>query len=125
VTDAPTVASVDDDASVRRSLYRLVRSAGYAVETFASAREYLEWLPHGHAVCVVLDIHMEEMNGFELPAHRSMPIIFITSDDDAVTRTRIEKSGAAAHLSKPFDDHAILDAIQRAAGLGPAPIARP
>ena len=125
MTDVPTVAIVDDDASVRRSLYRLVRSAGYAVETFASAREYLEWLPHGRAICVVLDIHMEEMSGLEFPAHRSVPVIFITSHDDAVARTRIEKSGAAAHLSKPFDDHVILDAIRRAAGLGPAPIDLP
>ena len=123
--DVPTVAIVDDDASVRRSLHRLVRTAGYAVETFGSAREYLEWLPRGQAACVVLDIHMEEMSGFELQARLSVPVIFITSHDDEMTRARIEKSGAAGHLWKPFDDHAMLDAIRRAAGPGPAPIDRP
>jgi FixJ family two-component response regulator len=122
VNDVPTVAIVDDDASVRRSLYRLMRSAGYAVETFASAREYLEWLPRGRAVCVVLDAHMKEMSGFELQTHLSVPVIFITSHDDPVTRARIEKSGAADYLWKPFDDHAMLSAIRRATGFGPTAI---
>lgn len=113
---APIVAIVDDDASVRRSLHRLVRSAGYAVETFASAREFLEWLPRGHAACLVLDVHMNGMSGFELQERLAVPVVFITSHDDAATRARIEKSGAAGHLWKPFDDHAVLSAIRRAAG---------
>ena len=73
----------------------------------------------------MLDVHMKEMTGFELQARLSVPVIFITSHDDAVTRARIEKSGAAGHLWKPFDDHAMLSAIRRAAGLGPAPIDLP
>ena len=117
MTDVPIVAIVDDDASVRRSLHRLVRSAGYAVETFASAREFLEWLPHAQAACLVLDVHMNEMNGFELQERLAVPVIFITSHDDAVTRTRIEKSGATGHLWKPFDEQAVLSAIRRAVGL--------
>lgn len=60
------MAIVDGDASVRRSLQPLVRSAGYAVETFASARDFLAWLPNGQAACLVLDVHMKEINGFEL-----------------------------------------------------------
>ena len=117
MTGVPIIAVVDDDASVRRSLHRLVRSAGYAVETFASAREFLEWLPHGQAACLVLDVHMNEMSGFELQERLAVPIIFITSHDDAVTRTRIEKSAATGHLWKPFDEHAVLSAIRRVVGL--------
>ncbi len=117
MTDLPIIAIVDDDASVRRSLHRLVRLAGYAVETFASAREFLEWLPHGQAACLVLDVHMNEMSGFELQKRLAVPVVFITAHDDAVTRARIEKSGAAGNLWKPFDGHAVLSAIRRAVGL--------
>jgi FixJ family two-component response regulator len=109
---APVIV-VDDDASVRRSLRRLVQSAGYAVETFGSAREFLDWLPGGRAACLVLDVHMKEMSGFDLQERLAVPIVFITSHDEAATRARIERSGAAAHLWKPFDDEALLDAIRR------------
>jgi len=117
VTDLPVIAIVDDDPSVRRSLHRLVQSAGYAVETFGSAREFLEWLSNGQAACLVLDIHMNEMSGFELQERLAVPIVFITSHDDAVTRARIEKSGAAGHLWKPFDEQSVLCAIRRAVGV--------
>ena len=72
---------------------------------------------HGQAACLVLDVHMNEMSGFELQERLAVPVIFITSHDDAVTRTRIEKSGANGHLWKPFDEHAVLSAIRRAVGL--------
>ena len=116
VKDRPIIAIVDDDASVRRALQRLVQSAGYAVETFASARDFLAWLPSGHPACLVLDVHMEGMSGFALQERLAVPVLFMTSHDDAPTRTRIEKSKAAGHLWKPFDDHAMLDAIRRAIG---------
>ena len=112
--DAPVIAIVDDDASVRRSLHRLVQTAGYPVESFASAREFLEWLPRGRAACLVLDVHMHELSGFDLQERLAVPIIFITAHDDATTRTRIEKSGAAGHLQKPFEEQAVLDAIRSA-----------
>ena len=121
MTDLPVIAIVDDDPSVRRSLHRLVQSAGYAVETFGSAREFLEWLSNGQAACLVLDIHMNEMSGFELQERLAVPIVFITSHDDAVTRARIEKSGAAGHLWKPFDEQAVLSAIRRAVGVDHEP----
>ena len=87
---APIVAIVDDDASVRRSLQRLVRSAGYAAEAFGSAREFLEWLPRGQAACLVLDVHMHEMSGFDLQERLAVPVVFITAHDDEVTLDRIE-----------------------------------
>ncbi len=123
--NVPIIAIVDDDESVRRSLHRLVRSAGYAVETFASAGEFLAWLPRGQAACLVLDVHMKEMSGFELQRRLAVPVVFITSHDDASTRLRIESSGALGHLWKPFDEAAVLDMIRRAVGAEPDPVASP
>ena len=112
--DPPIIAIVDDDASIRRSLLRVVRSAGYKAEIFASAREFLDWLPRNRAACLVLDIHMTEMSGFDLQERLAVPIIFITAHDDAPTLERIEKSGAAGHLRKPFDAPTVLRAIRQA-----------
>ena len=117
MTNVPVIAIVDDDRSVRRALQRLVQSAGYTVETFASGREFLDWLPQNRAACLVLDVHMDEMSGFDLRERLAVPVIFITAHDDARTLERIEKSGAAGHLKKPFDEGAVLDAIERAVAL--------
>jgi FixJ family two-component response regulator len=114
LVDGTTIAIVDDDPSVRRSLLRVVQSAGYKAEIFASAREFLEWLPRNRAACLVLDVHMSGMTGFDLQERLSVPIIFITAHDDAPTLARIEKSGAAGHLHKPFDPSTVLRAIQQA-----------
>jgi FixJ family two-component response regulator len=114
--DVPMIAIVDDDASVRRSLLRVVESAGYKAETFASAREFLTWLPHGQAACLVLDVHMDELSGFDLYDRMKVPVVFITGHDDPATLARIDRSNAAGHLRKPFDRAAVLDAIRRAVG---------
>jgi FixJ family two-component response regulator len=118
----PVISIVDDDLSVRRALRRLVGSAGYAVETFGSAREFLSSTPATHSSsCLVLDIYLEGMNGFELVeqlvADRvRIPIIFMTAHDDAVTRERIRRSGVAGYLGKPFGGAALLEAIRRVTG---------
>lgn len=122
---APMISIVDDDQSVRRALRRLVRSAGYAVETFGSARDFLSSGPLTRSACLVLDIYLEGMNGFELQeqlvADRvAIPIIFMTAHDDAATRERIRRSGAVGYLGKPFDGQALLDVIRRVAGPGAA-----
>jgi FixJ family two-component response regulator len=114
IEDAKIIAIVDDDASVRRSLFRVVQSAGYKAETFASAREFLDWLPRNRAACLVLDVQMDEMSGLDLQERLAIPIIFITAHDDVLTLERIEKSGATGHLRKPFDAQTVLDAIGRA-----------
>jgi FixJ family two-component response regulator len=111
-----TIAIVDDDESVRRALSRVARAAGYAVETFASAAAFLAWIPRGHAACLILDTHVNDMSGFELQRRLTVPVIFITAHDDASTRARIESSSAVGHLWKPFGDGAMLDAIRRAVG---------
>jgi FixJ family two-component response regulator len=115
----PTVFVVDDDASVRRGLQRLLRSAGYRTETFASAREFLERSgPDGHG-CLVLDVRLPGPSGFDLQAALAasedpMPIIFITGHGDAEMAARAMKSGAVDFLAKPFDDRDLLAAIERA-----------
>jgi FixJ family two-component response regulator len=112
----PLISIVDDDPSVRRALNRLVG-------TFASAGDFLGSSPSTRTACLVLDIYMEGMSGFELQdqleADRlAIPIIFMTAHDDPATRERIRRSGAAGYLGKPFDGHALLDAILRVAGPG-------
>ena len=125
MNDVPIIAIVDDDASVRRSLLRVVESAGYKAETFASGREFLAWLPHGQAACLVLDVQMDELSGFELYDRLKVPVVFITGHDDPVTLARIDKSNAAGHLRKPFDRAAVLDTIRRAVGQPAAGVATP
>ena len=117
----PVISIVDDDLSVRRALRRLIQSEGYLVETFASAHDFLSSTPSSRSGCLVLDIHLGGMNGFELQERLasdriSIPIIFITAHDDPATRERIRESGAAGYLGKPFDPQALLDTIHRVAG---------
>ena len=112
----PIIAIVDDDAPVRRSLLRVVQSAGYAGEAFASVREFLAWLPQGQAACLVLDVHMDELSGFDLHDRLKVPVVFITGHDDAPTLERIAKSRPAGHLRKPFDRATVLETIRRAVG---------
>jgi FixJ family two-component response regulator len=118
VIGAPVIAIVDDDASIRRALHRLVQAKGYTVESFASAREFLDAVPHCRPACLVLDVHLNG-SGFELEERLAadglkVPIIFITAHDDDSTRRRLEKCGAVAHLWKPVDEQELVRAIQRA-----------
>ena len=115
----PLISIVDDDLSVCRAVRRLVQSAGYTAETFASAREFLESSPSGRTACLVLDIQLDGMSGFELSERlaedrTAIPIIFITAHDDALTRACVRRAGVAAYLTKPFDEQALLHAIATA-----------
>ena len=117
----PVISIVDDDLSVRRALSRLVRLAGYAVESFASAPEFLASAPRGRTACLVLDIQLDSggMSGFDLRDRLvadgvTIPTIFITAHGDARTLERVKQSGVAGFLSKPFGDQALLDLIRRA-----------
>jgi len=96
------------------------------VQTFPSAHEFLDSLPGRRAACLVLDIHLDGMSGFDLQERLAVdgvgvPVIFITAHDDAATRERIENSGAAGHLWKPIDAQALLDAIRRTIELDQGP----
>jgi FixJ family two-component response regulator len=118
---APVIAVIDDDASVRRALRRLLQSAGFAVETFATAREFLDAGHSARTTCLVLDVHLPEMSGFELQEHLAVsgapiPTVFITAHDNAATRERASRAGVAAYLRKPFDQDELIEAIGRAIG---------
>lgn len=110
---------VDDDPSVRKSLTRVLTSAGYAVEAFASAREFLTRAPFVGPACLVLDVRMPGLTGLELQqtlashSHR-MPIIFITGHGDVSMSVKAMKDGASDFLTKPFDISKLLAAVERA-----------
>ena len=116
---APMVFLVDDEPSVRRSLTRLLASAGYTVEAFASAKEFLARAPYAGPCCLVLDVRMPGLSGLELQetlaaAGRRMSIVFVTGHVDVPMSVRAMKRGAADLLTKPVDDKVLLAAIQRA-----------
>ena len=113
------VVVVDDDASVRRGLERLLRSAGYAVETFASARAFLDRGDYARASCLVLDVRMPGQSGLDLQnvlvtAGYDIPILFITGHGDVAMAVEAIKAGAVDFLAKPFDDDVFLEAVHRA-----------
>ena len=115
----PTVFVVDDEPSVRKSLGRLLRAAGYRVEAFASAREFLQHDLGVEVGCLVLDVQMPDLNGLELQQalaekDRSLPIVFITGHGDIPMSVRAMKAGATDFLSKPVDEKDLLGAITRA-----------
>jgi FixJ family two-component response regulator len=116
---AAVIFIVDDDASVRKSLTRVMTSAGYAVETFASARDFLTREPFVGPCCLILDVRMPGLTGLDLQealagkGHR-MPIVFITGHGDISMSVKAMKAGAADFLTKPFDVENLLEAIQRA-----------
>jgi FixJ family two-component response regulator len=118
-TVAPMIFVVDDDPSVRTSLGRLLEAAGYVVETFASAREFLARAPGAGPCCLVLDVRMPGLTGLELQealaaTGRRMSIVFISGHSDVPMSVRAMKAGAIDFLAKPFDVEELLTAIQRA-----------
>src|SRR5271165_229367 len=110
---------VDDDVSVREAVGSLIRSAGFSVRTFASAQESLGSLREEVPSCLVLDLQLPDINGFELQQELAangvqIPIIFLTGHGDIPTSVRAIKAGALEFLTKPFDDQYLLEAIRTA-----------
>lgn len=115
-SETPIVYVVDDDASVRESLSSLMRSAGMAVEVFASPFDFLAKEKLGDLSCLVLDVRMPSLDGLALQQRMTtlgveIPIIFITGHGDVPVAVRAMKAGAIDFLNKPFDDTDLLDAI--------------
>ncbi len=113
-----TVFVIDDEASVRKALARLLGSAGYRVETFASAREFLGRPHYSGPGCLVLDVHMPGQSGLELQqavasADNPLPIVFISGKSNIPESVRGMKAGAVDFLLKPFSDTDLLAAIER------------
>jgi FixJ family two-component response regulator len=119
MVNRPLVSVVDDDESVRESLPDLLREFGFAVETFASAEEFLNSGRIGETRCLILDIAMPGMSGPDLQRELSVrrqevPIVFITAHADQSVRPRLLERGAVACLLKPFSDIALREALDAA-----------
>ena len=121
------ISLVDDDDGVREGTANLLRSLGYEVRTFGSGRDLLDWGDLNHASCVITDIMMPEIDGFEL--HRRLvrggyrfPIIFLTALTDPVAKSRMRECGVHSILIKPCSEQKLLDCVRSALDreIGPA-----
>jgi len=111
------ISVVDDDASIREALKSLMRSVRFSVDVFASAEEFLASERVNDTACLILDVYLPGMNGFELQNQmnidgRCIPVIFITAHADESSRQRALQGGAIAFLSKPVRRETLFQAIQ-------------
>jgi len=117
--DEEIVHVVDDDVDARKSLARLLRSAGYAVETFAGAAELLAQDLNQRAGCILLDVSMPGLDGMQLQAEMNaqgvdLPVVFLTGHGDIPMSVRAMKEGAVDFLTKVADEEVLLEAVQQA-----------
>jgi FixJ family two-component response regulator len=117
--ESPTVFVVDDDLSIREALKNLLRSVGLKVETFGTAREFLERNASDGPGCLILDVRLPGESGLDLQSYLikakiRTPIIFVTGHGDIPMSVRAMKAGALEFLTKPFRDQDLLDAVQQA-----------
>jgi FixJ family two-component response regulator len=118
-SETQIVSVVDDDESLRRSLKNLLGSVGFRVEAFASAEAFLQSTHQEQTSCLLLDLRLPGMNGFDLLRHLSgrgstIPAVILTAHGDDEARQRSLQAGAVAFLSKPFDGNALLDVVRTA-----------
>jgi FixJ family two-component response regulator len=107
---------IDDDKSMQRALLLLLQSAGFAAKSFSSAKEFLTYSRISEGECIIMDLRMPVMNGFDLMEKLiskgiNTPVICVTAFDDVNSRERARELGAAAYFTKPVDDQALIDAI--------------
>jgi len=112
-----TIAIVEDDASFSRALERLLRASGFETHTFASAEEFLGSAAPESYACLILDLHLPGMSGFELFDHLTAsapprPLIFITAQNQDSLRERASRIPNSAYLRKPFPGAALLEAVR-------------
>ncbi len=112
----PCIAVVDDEASVCTALGRLLRLADYEVAAFGSGEEFLASLAARRPACVILDVHMPGLSGFDVQsrlrtAHIEIPIVFITASDDLTLAQTALAAGGVRLLRKPFSSDDLLEAI--------------
>ncbi|MBF0505455.1 MAG: response regulator [Nitrospirae bacterium] len=110
------IAVIDDDASVGRSLCRLLRSSGLKAVSFTTGGEFIRFAMHQTFDCLILDIHMPGLDGFQVQDRLEsmgikVPIVFITALGDPDIQVKAIAKGAAGYLQKPFTDKALLDRI--------------
>ena len=119
ISAAPVIHIVDDDASFRTAVARLLRACGYQVALYESARRFLEKPPGNERGCLLLDVRMPGLSGPELQARLAgtgnpLPIVFLTGHGDIRMSVRAIKAGAEDFLSKPVSRKTLIEAIQRA-----------
>jgi two-component system, LuxR family, response regulator FixJ len=107
---------IDDDQSMQRAFLLLLQAAGFDARAFSSAQEFLIYSPVSDDDCIILDLRMPEMNGFDLMKKLiskgiHTPVICVTAFDDAKSREQARELRAAAYFTKPVDDQALIDAI--------------
>ena len=117
-TTLGTVAIVEDDAAMRKSLERLLQASGYDTVAFATAEEFLQRALVDRLFGLVLDIHLGGMSGIELrrrlsAAKSTLPVVFITAYDDDATRREALAAGCVDYLQKPFNANRLTEALER------------
>lgn len=117
--DNPVVHIVDDDASVRAALDDLLESVGIETRCHGSTRAFLEAERSDAPGCLILDVRMPGQSGLDFQQHMSrlgifLPVIFVTGHGDIAMAVRAMKAGAIDFLAKPFDDQALIDAVNTA-----------
>jgi FixJ family two-component response regulator len=114
-----TIFIVDDDLSVRTALERLFRAVGWNVRTFASAEEFLRQDLHPSSGCLIADVHLGRMSGFDLlealtqDGAQRLPVILTSGVDDLEMELEARRLGADAFFRKPFDIGSLVDAVKR------------
>ena len=114
-----SIVVVEDDAGMRKAIERLLRAGGFHCVSFASAEALLQSGAADTTACLVLDVHLPGLSGFQLQRQlmasgRKSPVIFITANDDAASRAEARRIGRVAYFGKPFDGNALLREIRRA-----------
>jgi FixJ family two-component response regulator len=113
-----TIAVVDDDVGMLKSIERLLVALGYKPRLFESAEKFLSETAAVDADCLILDVNLGGMSGLELRRRlagngRNIPVIFVTASEDELTRTQADEIGCVAFLPKPFPAQALVDALRK------------
>jgi FixJ family two-component response regulator len=111
------ISVIDDDEAVRNSMVSLLRSYGYETEAFATAEAFLDSGRLNETGCILLDVNMPGMDGLRLQRNLSdlrstVPVVFVSAQDDTITRRRVIGAGAAGFLKKPLNSAALIAKIK-------------
>jgi FixJ family two-component response regulator len=118
------IVVVDDDPEMNQAIRRLLNAAGFCTVAFDSGEAFLQASSTTSAACLVLDIHLQGLSGFELyrQLHQNgfaVPVIFITAYDDPASRSQAKDAGAVAYFTKPFPGKSLLAAVIKAIQANP------
>ena len=119
MADRNVVLVVDDDPGILMSVKRLLRANGYESLLFSTAKAFMEQVDFENACCILLDINLEDGSGIELSydltaAGSSVPVIFMTGNDNPAVRKAALEAGCVAYLTKPFSAKSLIDSVERA-----------